>query len=400
MRDVFVIDTIRTPLGKYGGGLATVRPDDLLAHVIRELMHRNPSVDPEAIEDVIAGDANQAGEDNRNVARMAALLAGLPLSIPGNTVNRLCASGLQAIMDGTRQIACEDAELIIACGVESMSRAPFVMAKASSPFQRTTEIYDTTLGWRFVNNKLADVHYPYSMGETGENVAKRWNISREAQDKWAFSSQEKYFAALEAGKWQEEIVPLEVPGEKGAVTLFNTDEHPRKTSLEKLASLKPAFVKDGTVTAGNAAGLNDGAAAMLLASENAVAKYKLKPIARVVSSAVAAVDPAIMGIGPVPATQKALKRASLSMADIDLIELNEAFASQVLACMQDLQINPEKVNVNGGSIALGHPLGCSGVRLSTTLIHEMNRRGSRYGLATMCVGVGQGASIIFESLSS
>ncbi|HZH37747.1 MAG TPA: acetyl-CoA C-acyltransferase [Flavisolibacter sp.] len=400
MRDVFVIDTIRTALGKYGGGLATVRPDDLLAHVIRELMHRNPSVDPEAIEDVIAGDANQAGEDNRNVARMAALLAGLPLSIPGNTVNRLCASGLQAIMDGTRQIACEDAELIIACGVESMSRAPFVMAKASSPFQRTTEIYDTTLGWRFVNNKLADVHYPYSMGETGENVAKRWNISREAQDEWALSSQEKYFAALEAGKWQEEIVPLEVRGEKGAVTLFDTDEHPRKTSLEKLASLKPAFVKDGTVTAGNAAGLNDGAAAMLLASENAVAKYKLKPMARVVSSAVAAVDPAIMGIGPVPATQKALKRASLSMADIDLIELNEAFASQVLACMQDLQINKEKVNVNGGSIALGHPLGCSGVRLSTTLIHEMNRRGSRYGLATMCVGVGQGASIIFESLSS
>jgi 3-oxoadipyl-CoA thiolase len=400
MRDVFVIDTIRTPLGKYGGGLATVRPDDLLAHVIRELMQRNSSVDPEAIEDVIAGDANQAGEDNRNVARMAALLAGLPLSIPGNTVNRLCASGLQAIMDGTRQIACEDAELIIACGVESMSRAPFVMAKASSPFQRTTEIYDTTLGWRFVNNKLADVHYPYSMGETGENVAKRWNISREAQDEWALSSQEKYFAALEAGKWQEEIVPLEVPGEKGAVTLFDTDEHPRKTSLEKLASLRPAFVKDGTVTAGNAAGLNDGAAAMLLASETAVAKYKLKPMARVVSSAVAAVDPAVMGIGPVPATQKALKRASLSMGDIDLIELNEAFASQVLACMHDLQINPEKVNVNGGSIALGHPLGCSGVRLSTTLIREMNRRGSKYGLATMCVGVGQGASIIFEALPS
>jgi 3-oxoadipyl-CoA thiolase len=400
MRDVFVIDTIRTPLGKYGGGLATVRPDDLLAHVIRELMQRNSSIDPEAIEDVIAGDANQAGEDNRNVARMAALLAGLPLSIPGNTVNRLCASGLQAIMDGTRQIACEDAELIIACGVESMSRAPFVMAKASSPFQRTTEIYDTTLGWRFVNNKLADVHYPYSMGETGENVAKRWNISREAQDEWALSSQEKYFAALEAGKWQEEIVPLEVPGEKGAVTLFDTDEHPRKTSLEKLASLRPAFVKDGTVTAGNAAGLNDGAAAMLLASETAVAKYKLKPMARVVSSAVAAVDPAVMGIGPVPATQKALKRASLSMGDIDLIELNEAFASQVLACMHDLQINPEKVNVNGGSIALGHPLGCSGVRLSTTLIREMNRRGSKYGLATMCVGVGQGASIIFEALPS
>jgi acetyl-CoA acetyltransferase family protein len=331
---------------------------------------------------------------------MAALLAGLPLTIPGNTVNRLCASGLQAIMDGARQIAGEDAELIIACGVESMSRAPFVMAKATSAFQRTTEIYDTTLGWRFVNNKLADMHYPYSMGETGENVAKRWNISREAQDQWAFASQEKYFTALEAGKWKEEIVPVEVPGEKGTVTLFDTDEHPRKTSLEKLASLKPAFVNEGTVTAGNAAGLNDGAAAMLLASEAAVAKYNLKPVAKVISAAVAAVDPAVMGIGPVPATQKALKRASLTVADIDLVELNEAFASQVLACIQDLQLEPAKVNVNGGSIALGHPLGCSGVRLSTTLIREMNRRGSRYGLATMCVGVGQGASIIFEALPS
>jgi acetyl-CoA C-acetyltransferase len=398
MRNVYVIDAIRTPLGKYGGALAMVRPDDLLAHVIRELLKRNPSIDPNEIEDVIAGDANQAGEDNRNVARMAALLAGLPATVPGNTVNRLCASGLQAIMDGARQIACEEAELIIACGVESMSRAPFVMAKASSPFQRTTEIFDTTLGWRFVNNKLAAMHYPYSMGETGENVAKQWNISREAQDQWALSSQEKYVAALEAGKWKEEIIPVEVPGEKGAVKLFDTDEHPRKTSLEKLASLKPAFVKEGSVTAGNAAGLNDGAAAMLLASEAAVKKYNLKPLARVMASAVAGVDPAVMGIGPVPATQKALKRASLSVADLDLIELNEAFASQVLACIQELQLDPAKVNVNGGSIALGHPLGCSGVRLSTTLVHEMKRRGSKYGLATMCVGVGQGASIVFESL--
>jgi 3-oxoadipyl-CoA thiolase len=398
MRNVYVIDAIRTPLGKYGGGLANVRPDDLLAHAIKELMKRNNSVDPEDIEDVIAGDANQAGEDNRNVARMAALLAGLPVTIPGNTVNRLCASGLQAIMDGARQIGCGDAGLLIACGVESMSRAPFVMAKASSPFQRTTEIYDTTLGWRFVNNKLSDVHYPYSMGETGENVAKKWGISREAQDEWALSSQEKYFAALGAGKWKEEIVPVEVPAEKGSTTLFDTDEHPRKTSLEKLASLKPAFLKDGTVTAGNAAGLNDGAAAMLLASEEAVKKYNLKPLAKVIASAVAGVDPAIMGIGPVPATQKALKRASLSIANIDLIELNEAFASQVLACMHDLQLDRSKINVNGGSIALGHPLGCSGVRLSTTLVHEMKRRGSRYGLATMCVGVGQGASIIFEGM--
>lgn len=397
MRNVFVIDAIRTPLGKYGGALATVRPDDLLAHVIKELLKRNPSVNPADIEDVIAGDANQTGEDNRNVARMAALLAGLPVTVPGNTVNRLCASGLQAIMDGARQIECEDAELIIACGVESMSRAPFVMAKATSPFQRTNEMYDTTLGWRFVNKKLADMHHPYSMGETGENVAKKWNISREAQDEWALSSQEKYFAALDEGKWKDEIVPVEVAGEKGSKTIFDTDEHPRKTSIEKLSSLKPAFAKEGTVTAGNAAGINDGAAAMLLASEAAVKKYNLKPIAKVIASAVAGVDPSIMGIGPVPATQKALKRASLSIANIDLMELNEAFASQVLAVMHDLQLDKSKVNVNGGSIALGHPLGCSGVRISTTLVHEMKRRGSKYGIATMCVGVGQGATVVFEN---
>jgi acetyl-CoA C-acetyltransferase len=395
---VYVIDAVRTPLGKYGGGLSSVRPDDLLALVIRELLRRNQDVDPASIEDVIAGAANQAGEDNRNVARLAALLAGLPTSVPGNTVNRLCASGLQAIMDSARQILTGDAEVMIACGVESMSRAPFVMPKSTTPFQRTAEIYDTTLGWRFVNNKLQDVHYPYSMGETGENVAKQWNISREAQDAFALESQNRYFAALEGGKWKDEIVPVEVEGAKGAVTLFDTDEHPRKTTLEKLASLKPAFVKEGTVTAGNSSGLNDGAAAMLLASEAAVIKYGLKPIARVVSMAVAGVDPAIMGMGPVPATQKALKRASLSVANLDLVELNEAFASQSLACIHDLQLDKEKVNVNGGAIALGHPLGCSGVRLSTTLVHEMKRRGSKYGLASMCVGVGQGASIIFEGV--
>jgi 3-oxoadipyl-CoA thiolase len=397
MRDVYVIDTLRTPIGKYGGALSSVRPDDLLAHAIRSLMARNPAVDPAAIEDVIAGDANQAGEDNRNVARMAALLAGLPVTIPGNTVNRLCASGLQAIMDGARQIMTEDAELIIACGVESMSRAPFVMSKATSAFQRATEIVDTTLGWRFVNNKLSEVHYPYSMGETGENVAKQWHISREMQDAWALRSQENYFAALDAGKWVQEIVPVEVREGK-ETKMVDTDEHPRRTSLEKLASLKPAFVKDGTVTAGNAAGLNDGAAAMLLASGDAVKKYGLKPIAKVISMAVAGVDPAIMGIGPVPATQKALKRASLSIANIDLAELNEAFASQVLASIHDLQLDPARVNVNGGSIALGHPLGCSGVRISTTLIHELRRRGGKYGLATMCVGVGQGAAIIYENV--
>ncbi|TCJ14632.1 acetyl-CoA C-acyltransferase [Flaviaesturariibacter flavus] len=397
MRTVYVIDTLRTPIGKYGGGLSSVRPDDLLAGAIKALLERNPSVDPAAIEDVIAGDANQAGEDNRNVARMAALLAGLPVTVPGNTVNRLCASGLQAIMDATRQIMTGDAELMIACGVESMSRAPFVMAKATSPFQRATEIVDTTLGWRFVNSRLADVHYPYSMGETGENVAKQWQISRAAQDAWALRSQNNYFAALEAGKWAEEIVPVEVTEGKEK-KIVDTDEHPRRTTAEKLATLKPAFIKDGTVTAGNAAGLNDGAAAMLLASEEAVQKYGLKPIAKVVAMAVAGVDPAIMGIGPVPATQKALRRASLSVADIDLAELNEAFASQVLASMQELQIDSEKVNVNGGSIALGHPLGCSGVRISTTLLHELKRRGGRYGLATMCVGVGQGAAIIYENL--
>ncbi len=398
MRNVYVIDAVRTPIGKLGGALSSVRPDDLLAHVIRALLARNKAVDPAAIEDVIAGAANQAGEDNRNVARMAALLAGLPVTVPGNTVNRLCASGLQAIMDGARQIECEDAELIIACGVESMTRAPFVLAKATIPFQRTAEVYDTTLGWRFVNSKLKDVHYPFSMGETAENVAKQWNISREKQDEFALYSQEKYFAALEAGKWKDEIVTAEVEGEKGSKKLFDVDEHPRKTSLEKLAGLKLAFMKEGTVTAGNAAGLNDGAAAMLLASEAAVRKYGLKPIAKIISMAVAGVDPAIMGMGPVPATQKALKRASLSIANIDLIELNEAFASQSLACIHDLGLDENKVNVNGGAIALGHPLGCSGVRLSATLVHEMKRRGVKYGLATMCVGVGQGASIIYEGV--
>jgi 3-oxoadipyl-CoA thiolase len=398
MRNVYVIDAVRTPIGRYGGALSSVRPDDLLAHVIRELLARNPNVDPAAIEDVIAGDANQAGEDNRNVARMAALLAGLPVTVPGNTVNRLCASGLQAIMDSARQIECDDAELMIACGVESMSRAPFVMAKATTPFQRTPEVYDTTLGWRFVNKRLSDMHHPYSMGETGENVAKKWGISREAQDQFALESQEKYYAALERGAWKDEMVPVEVAGEKGTKNLVAVDEHPRRTTLEKLSTLKPAFVKDGTVTAGNSSGINDGAAAMLLASETALKKFGLKPIAKVITGAVAGVDPAIMGIGPVPATQKALHRASLTIANMDLIELNEAFASQSLACIHDLQIDRRKVNVNGGAIALGHPLGCSGVRLSTTLVHEMKRRGSKYGLATMCVGVGQGASIIFEGV--
>jgi acetyl-CoA C-acetyltransferase len=286
---------------------------------------------------------------------------------------------------------CEDAEIVIVCGVESMSRAPFVLSKAAQAFQRTAEVFDTTLGWRFINNKLADIHYPYTMGETAENVAKQWKISREAQDEFALASQEKYFAALEAGKWKDEMVAVEVEGK-----FVDVDEHPRKISLEKLGSLKPAFLKEGTVTAGNSSGINDGAAAMLLASELTVKKYSLKPLAKVISMAVAGVDPAIMGIGPVPATQKALKRGSLSIANMDLIELNEAFASQSLACIHDLGLNKNKVNVNGGAIALGHPLGCSGARIATTLIHELKRREAKYGLATMCVGVGQGASIIFE----
>ena len=397
MKAAYIIDAVRTPIGKYGGVLSSIRPDDLLAHVIRTILHRNPAIDVNEIEDIIAGDANQAGEDNRNVARMAALLAGLPVSVAGNTVNRLCASGLQAIMDASRQIMCGDADVIIACGVESMSRAPFVMPKATNAFQRSNEIYDTTLGWRFTNSKLADMYYPYSMGETAENVAKKWNISREEQDEFALRSQEKYFAAKEASKWDDEMAPVEVYNER-LVSWIAQDEHPRQTSMEKLASLKPAFAKDGTVTAGNSSGINDGAAAMLIVSEEALKKFELTPLARVVSMAAAGVDPAIMGIGPVPATRKALQRSGLSINNIDLVELNEAFASQSIACIRELNLDINKVNVNGGAIAIGHPLGCSGVRLSATLLHEMNRSGSKYGLATMCVGVGQGASVIYEKL--
>ncbi len=396
MKTVYVVDVVRTAIGKYGGALSSVRPDDLLAIAIKSLLDKNKTIPLEEIEDVIAGCANQAGEDNRNVARMAALLAGLPVTVGGNTVNRLCASGLQAIMDAARQIMTGDADIIIASGVESMTRAPFVMPKSSTPFSRTPEVYDTTLGWRFVNGKLSDMHYPYTMGETAENVARQWNISREAQDAFAFESQQRYFKALEEGKWKEEIVPVEVINGKEKVT-FEKDEHPRQTTLEKLATLKPAFAKEGTVTAGNSSGINDGAGAMLLASEEAVKKYGLKPMAKIISMATAGVDPAIMGIGPVPATQKALKRALLSIADLDLVELNEAFAAQGLACMHDLNLDPQKVNVNGGSIALGHPLGASGLRISATLLHELKRRGGKYGLATMCVGVGQGASVIYEN---
>jgi 3-oxoadipyl-CoA thiolase len=396
MNECYIIDAVRTPIGKYGGRLSSIRPDDLLAHVITALMNRNP-VDVIAIEDVIVGDANQAGEDNRNVARMAALLAGLPVTVAGCTVNRLCASGLDAIMHAARAIMCGEGMLYIAGGVESMTRAPFVMAKSDGAFSRKPEIYDSTIGWRFTNKALAEMYYPYSMGETAENVAKQFNISREQQDEFALASQQKYFQALKENKWEDEIVAVEMIHDR-LITWFSQDEHPRETSLEKLAALKPAFAKDGTVTAGNSSGINDGAAALLLASEEAVKTFNLIPLAKIKSMAVAGVDPAIMGIGPVPATQKALIRADLSVADLDLVELNEAFAAQSLACINELELDKNKINVNGGSIAIGHPLGCSGSRITATLLHEMKRRNSKYGLATMCVGVGQGAAIIYESV--
>ena len=395
MNSAYIIDILRTPIGKYGGTLATVRPDDLAAHVIKKLMERNPSVHPSQIEDVVFGAANQAGEDNRNVARMALLLAGLPTSVGGVTVNRLCASGLQAIMDASRGVLNGDGKIYIAGGVESMSRAPFVMAKAEEPFSRKVELYDTTLGWRFVNSKLSKLYHPYSMGETAENVAEKWKISREEQDQFALASQQKYASAHQGDKFAEELVSISISKGKEVIE-FSKDEFPRETSFEKLAALKPAFKESGSVTAGNSSGINDGAAACLIASENASKKNNLKPLARVVSMAIAGVEPAYMGVGPVPAVQKALLRAGLKISDIGLVELNEAFASQSLACMRDLELSTEIVNVNGGAIAIGHPLGCSGVRISATLIHEMRKRKVKYGLATMCIGVGQGAAIVYE----
>ncbi|MBC7381756.1 MAG: acetyl-CoA C-acyltransferase [Bacteroidia bacterium] len=398
MKAVYIIDAVRTPVGKYAGTLSHVRPDDLAAIAIKALVERNPQIDVNDIEDVILGCANQAGEDNRNVARMALLLAGLPVTIGGNTVNRLCASGLQSIMDASRAIADGDGDLYIAGGTESMTRAPFVMAKADTAFNRVPEIYDTTLGWRFTNKSLAGMYHPYSMGETAENVADQWMISREAQDEFALASQTKYQAAHVANRFAEEMIAVTIPQKKGDAVQFIKDEHPRLSSLADLAKLKPAFKKDGSVTAGNSSGINDGAAMLLLASEDAVKRYNLKPIARIAGKAIAGVDPSIMGVGPIPATKKALKRAGIAVNDLDLIELNEAFASQGLACIHDLQLNPEIINVNGGAIAIGHPLGASGSRISTTLIHEMQKRKVRYGLATMCIGVGQGAAIVFENL--
>lgn len=396
MKDVFIIDAVRTPIGKFGGALSTIRPDDLGAEVIKALIARNPNIDVNEIEDVIFGAANQAGEDNRNVARMSALLAGLPITVGGNTVNRLCASGLQSIADASRAIACGDGDIYIAGGTESMTRAPFVMAKAETAYSRTPEIYDTTIGWRFTNKKLSELYYPFSMGETAENVAEQWKISRQAQDEFAFASQQKYLAAHLANVFANEIIPISIPQKKGDAIVFSKDEHPRLSSLEELAKLKPAFKKDGSVTAGNSSGINDGAAALILASEDAVKKYNLKPLARLVSRGVAGVHPSIMGVGPIPATQKALKRAGLTMNQIGLVELNEAFAAQGLACAHDLEIDPSIINVNGGAIAIGHPLGASGARISTTLIHQMQKQNVQYGLATMCIGVGQGVALIFE----
>jgi 3-oxoadipyl-CoA thiolase len=401
-RSPVVVDGLRTPFGRYGGALATVRPDDLAAHVVRSVLERN-GVDPAAVDDVILGAANQAGEDNRNVGRMAALLAGMPVEVPGATVNRLCGSGMNAVVNAAHAIVAGDGETFIAGGVESMTRAPFVMAKPSAAFPRGEQtLYDTTLGWRFTNPRLADAYYPYSMGETAENVVERCGVTREEQDAFALSSQQRWAAANEAGRFADEVVPIAAPpAGRGESVEIGVDEPPRpQTTLEDLARLKPAFKRDasGSVTAGNSSGINDGAAALLLASEAHARELGWRPMARLLASAVAGVDPATMGLGPIPASRKALDRAGLTVDQLDLVELNEAFAAQAIPCMRELGLDPEKVNVNGGAIAIGHPLGASGARLVATLAHEMRRRGARYGLATMCIGVGQGIATVWESV--
>jgi acetyl-CoA C-acetyltransferase len=396
---VYVIDIVRTPVGKFGGTLASVRPDDLAAHVIQSILSRNPNINPAEIDEVILGAANQAGEDNRNVARMASLLAGLPTSVPGYTVNRLCASGLQSIMNGAMSIAAGQAHLVLAGGTESMTRAPFVMAKAESAYARSSEIFDTTIGWRFTNKTLAKMYHPYSMGETAENVAEQFNISREDQDQFAYETQLNWKKAHDSGLFTQEIVAVPIPQKKGEPVLFSTDEHPRLSDVNTLAALKPAFRDGGSVTAGNSSGINDGAAVCILASEDMVTQLGLKPMARIAGFAAAGVDPSIMGIGPVPATQKALKNAGLTVDQIGVAELNEAFAAQAIASMRELNIDRSIVNPNGGSIAIGHPLGASGTRISATLLHHMQRNKSlKYGLATMCIGVGQGCAIVYENL--
>jgi 3-oxoadipyl-CoA thiolase len=399
MRTPVIIDAVRTPIGRYNGILRDVRPDDLAAHVIRELVRRT-GLDPNLIEDVILGAANQAGEDNRNVARMAVLLAGLPVTVAGQTVNRLCGSGMQAVVSAAHAIKVGEGEVFIAGGVESMTRAPFVMAKPSTAYPRgELKLYDTTIGWRFINPRLAEVYPPYSMGETAEIVAERFGVTREEQDRFALLSHQRAARAMAEGRFREEIVPVVIPRPDGEPQVVDTDEHPRPdTTLEKLAALPPVFKKGGTVTAGNSSGINDGAAALLLMSLEKAEELGFRPMARVVASAVAGVDPAYMGLGPIPATRKVLQRAGLTIDEVDVVELNEAFAAQVIPCIRELGIPLEKLNPNGGAIALGHPLGCTGARILTTLVHELRRRGGRYGLATMCIGVGQGIAVVVEAL--
>jgi 3-oxoadipyl-CoA thiolase len=398
-REAWIIDAVRTPIGRYGGALAGVRPDDLAALAIRAIVDRT-GIDPALIEDVILGCANQAGEDNRNVARMALLLAGLPVDVAGLTVNRLCGSGLQAVNTAAHAIAVDDGDVFVAGGVESMTRAPYVLGKAESPYERgSRDLQDTTLGWRFINPKLASLHYPYTMGETAENVAERWSVKRERQDAFALASQQKAIAAIERGAFDGQLVPVPVPQRKGDPVLVTRDEHPRAdTSAEALARLRPAFRDGGSVTAGNSSGINDGASAVLLVEAERARGLGLEPMARVIATAVAGVDPAIMGAGPIPAVRKALARAGLAPGDLDLVELNEAFASQSVVCIDELGLDPDRVNVNGGAIALGHPLGMSGARLVTMLVHELRARGGRYGLATMCIGVGQGIATVIERI--
>lgn len=398
MKNAYIVDAIRTPIGRYGGSLSAVRPDDLGAIPIKALMERNPSVNWEKVDDVIYGNANQAGEDNRNVARMSSLLAGLPDTVSGATINRLCGSGMDATATVARQIMTGEAILGISGGVESMSRAPFVMGKATTPFDRKAEIFDTTIGWRFVNKKMREEYGTDSMPETAENVAEDYQIRREDQDLFALRSQEKAAAAQANGSFDDEIIPVSIPQRKGDPVIVDRDEHPRATSLEKLAALKAPFRAGGSVTAGNASGVNDGACALLLASEEAIAEYGLTAKARVLGAATAGVPPRIMGMGPAPASQKLLARLGLSIDDMDVIELNEAFAAQGLAVMRELGLKDDDPRVNplGGAIALGHPLGMSGARLITTAMYQLHRSGGRYALCTMCIGVGQGIATVIE----
>jgi 3-oxoadipyl-CoA thiolase len=398
MPEAVIVDAVRTPIGRYGGVLSTVRPDDLAARVIEAVVERT-GLPVDEVDDVILGCTNAAGEDNRNVARMALLLAGLPVEVPGVTVNRLCASGLEAVAQAARAVRCGDADLMLAGGVESMSRSPFVMLKPERSLPRgDMRLVDTTIGWRFVNPRMEDMHGTDSMGETAENVASKYEVLRADQDSYALESHQRAVAAAEAGRFDEEIVTVDAPQPKGPPVTVHSDEGPRAdTDLERLAKLRPAFREGGSVTAGNSSQINDGAVCVVVCSEERAGALGVKPLARVVSSGAAGVDPAYMGIGPVPASRKALERAGLSIDDIDLVELNEAFASQTLASARELGIPHEKLNVNGGAIALGHPLGSSGARLVTTLVYEMRRRGARYGLATMCIGVGQGMAMVLEA---